>query len=102
MRLKRLCACGREAVGRCECKESKTRTIENPKGYRYPNGWAEFARLYRSENPLCHACLDEGRTTPTKEVHHIAKVKDRPDLVFDKDNLMAVCRSCHERLERQG
>lgn len=32
--------------------------------------------------------------------HHIIPIEERPDLAYDEDNLMNVCRMCHSRLER--
>ena len=33
------------------------------------------------------------------EVHHIIPIEERPDLAFVEDNLMSVCRECHEEME---
>jgi 5-methylcytosine-specific restriction protein A len=103
MRLKRLCHCGKEVVGQCECaREKKARAADYrycKTGQRYPTGWTELSRQYRLDNPLCEVCLSEGRTEPTTEVHHVEKVRDRFDLALCRDNLVAVCRACHERIE---
>lgn len=34
------------------------------------------------------------------EVHHIVKRIDDPSLMYDLDNLVTVCRECHEELEK--
>ena len=38
--------------------------------------------------------------TAATEVHHIVKIKDRPELRLEWSNLMSVCRDCHERIEK--
>lgn len=34
------------------------------------------------------------------EVHHIVKRIEDPSLMYDLDNLVTVCRECHEELEK--
>ncbi|CUN04371.1 HNH endonuclease [Turicibacter sanguinis] len=34
-------------------------------------------------------------------VHHIKEVKDRPDLAMDLDNLISLCRGCHEEIHER-
>jgi len=69
---------------------------------RYGSRWTLLSQRYRLRHPLCEQCEREGRTTAATEVHHKIKAKDRPDLVLQWDNLMSVCRSCHEKLERDA
>jgi 5-methylcytosine-specific restriction endonuclease McrA len=59
---------------------------------------------YRMDNPLCERCLQHGRTTPAKDVHHRVKVSEDSSLALEWSNLMSVCRRCHivmERIESQ-
>ena len=103
MKLKHLCVCGRVVKGRCESCSSAKRTSND--GYRpnsherYGSAWNKVAANYRAKHPLCQPCMADGRTTAAKDVHHIVKVSDRPELVYDEDNLLSVCRACHKRLD---
>jgi hypothetical protein len=45
-----------------------------------------------SEKPYCEVC-----GCPATECHH--KAGRMEDKVFEKSNLLSVCRSCHERIE---
>lgn len=55
-------------------------------------------------NGLCERCLKQGVVTPATEVHHITPVerdKNRAMMAarcFDYNNLMCVCRDCHDAL----
>jgi 5-methylcytosine-specific restriction enzyme A len=69
---------------------------------RYGSQWHGLSQRYRLKHPLCEQCEKEGMTTPATEVHHKIKAKDRPDLILTWTNLMSVCRSCHEKLEREA
>ena len=44
----------------------------------------------------CQSCGTRENLT----VHHKVKARTAPDLAFDVDNLITLCRSCHGRLER--
>ena len=54
---------------------------------------------------LCERCLSRGIYTPAEIVHHIEPL--RPDNVTNRnitlsfDNLMAVCRKCHEEIHHE-
>lgn len=48
-------------------------------------------------NYLCEVCRDEGVITyDNLEVHHIRKLKDRPDLLLDNMNLVCLCSRHHK------
>lgn len=60
-------------------------------GFSYGRRWRKVRRLVLSSEPSCRVC---GR--PATEVHHIEKASERPDLAYDLDNLMPLCRACHD------
>lgn len=61
--------------------------------------WQRFRAWYKAEHPLCEECLKHGRVTATEDVHHIVPINVRPDLALDQDNVLAVCRACHGKME---
>jgi hypothetical protein len=60
-------------------------------------------KQYLADHPYCFDCMNVyGRPVPAAEVHHIAEQMDRPDLVFDSDNLLALCHDCHNARHGKG
>ena len=66
--------------------------------------WRLVSEQIRHEHPLCadpfgtHA--KENRVVPSQEVHHRIPLRQGLAYALDASNLMAVCRACHEALER--
>ena len=64
--------------------------------------WRRTSRLTLLSRPICedpfgvHALT--GSYAPSQVVHHIHHVADRPDLVTDPSNLLALCPDCHAAL----
>lgn len=85
-------------------KERRTQPENRANSYQrgYDKQWAKVRRIKLSEHPLCEDCLLVGQTQAAEEVHHIAKVSERPDLRLDSDNLMALCKACHSRRTARG
>ena len=49
---------------------------------------------YRASHSLCERCAAGGYTRPTEHVHHIRPLSEGGN--SQPDNLLAVCRQCHE------
>lgn len=66
--------------------------------------WRELRLVKLSRNPLCEMCLKEGRITPTEDIHHIVSFmtvydyQQRLRLAFDFNNLMSLCKQCHQKM----
>lgn len=69
--------------------------------------WRSLRSSYLMEHPLCEMCLQEGKTTPATEVHHIREisngndVQEMQEIGFDYSNLMALCDACHTKLHAE-
>ena len=63
---------------------------------RYGRAWQRARDRYAREHPFCERCFAEGRMTPMDEVHHITPVSCGG--THDQDNLMSLCRSCHNKI----
>ena len=63
---------------------------------KYGRAWKQIRERYAARNPLCERCLSEGRMTPVDEVHHIVPIKKGG--TNSEDNLMSLCRSCHNKI----
>jgi len=53
--------------------------------------------LYR-DGYLCQECKKYGRNTEAKVVHHIKELEDHPELRLKNNNLVSVCKSCHNKI----
>ncbi|OAV64550.1 HNH endonuclease [Bacteroidales bacterium Barb6] len=75
---------------------------------------SERRRIYNSErwrslrlrkfaaNPLCEVCEEKGLTVPAEDIHHIKSFMGTDDrvtrnqLAYDMENLMSLCKRCHQ------
>jgi hypothetical protein len=70
--------------------------------------WRDWKRLShivrtRLDNCECQKCKARGKYAPAEIVHHVQRLRERPDLalsIYDpetkKRNLISLCRACHE------
>ena len=56
--------------------------------------------MKEDSNGLCAVCLDDN-VYKTKDplVHHIIKIRSKPDMAYDEDNLICLCRFHHHMAE---
>lgn len=66
---------------------------------KYGRAWKRIRDKYVSQHPLCELCLQHGRVVPTDEVHH--KVPISKGGTHAKENLMSLCRSCHNKMHHE-
>lgn len=68
---------------------------------RRTNTWKQKSLIIRERaNYLCEVCKDIGvYTYDNLEVHHIEKLKDRPDLLAEDDNLICLCVTHHKQAD---
>ncbi len=63
----------------------------------------EFMRIMRNRMPVCLDPFglhwDAEATVVSEDVHHIEPLCDKPEKATDPGNVIAVCRSCHGKLE---
>lgn len=98
--------CGRIHDNSFDCgKKPKriSRRHESEEG-RYTRAWRKKAALVKAEcHYLCEYCLSKGRYTyEGLSVHHIVKLRERPDLLLDDNNLVCLCGRCHALADDGG
>lgn len=77
------------------------RKIYNSERWRRLRAW-KFAC-----NPLCEMCLKEDKVVPAEDVHHIVSFMSTDDpnqrtfLAYDYDNLMSLCKQCHQSIHNK-
>lgn len=66
---------------------------------RYGRAWKRIRDSYVQQHPLCEMCQKDGRLVATEEVHH--KVPLSEGGTHARDNLIALCKSCHARIHAE-
>lgn len=54
-------------------------------------------KIKRRDKYRCVWCRRYGKTSPAEVVHHIKRVEDYPELAFENENLVSLCRKCHNK-----
>ena len=58
--------------------------------------WKRFRKcILIRDDYTCQRCKRYGRLTPAREVHHIKHLEDFPELAYDPQNCVSLCRACH-------
>ena len=52
-------------------------------------------KILRRDGYLCVDCKRYGRHREAKEVHHIKHLDEYPELALVDDNLVSLCKACH-------
>lgn len=65
----------------------------------YDRRWRKLAAQVRAEqHGICAQC---GHTPRTLDVHHIKPKTTHPHLAYTRNNLIALCRPCHNTIDAQ-
>jgi len=93
----RFCAkCSRVVDGRCgQCDKRTNNKTTNENGY--DSTWKRMSENIRKERPLCEDCLPEGRIVASVECHHIIPISQDRHRRLDPNNIVALCKRCHQR-----
>jgi len=99
------CTCGgKRTNGVCDkCgprKREDHRESAAARGYDYQ--WQKFSEYYLVMNPLCIDCAALGIVSGATDIHHKQKLRDRPDLKYEEDNLMPLCKLHHDKRTARG
>lgn len=62
----------------------------------YGRDWRKVRALVLADEPLCRMCKEQDRVTAATVVDHIVRVRVRPDLRLDMENLQPLCKPCHD------
>ena len=89
--------CGKVHSASYKCYKGMTNHANHDK-LRSTSRWQKKREEVREAAAyLCEVCRDEGvYNNKGIEVHHITKLRDRPDLLLDNENLICLCRQHHE------
>lgn len=90
-------------------KQQKNRSLidEQRKKVYMSERWRRLRAYKFSCNPLCEMCEKEGKVTPAEDIHHIVSfmstddVYRRKELAYDFNNLMSLCKKCHQKIHNK-
>ena len=68
----------------------------------YDRVWQRFRRWFLERHSFCEDCLDEGKTMPATEPHHLKRVAEFPELRLVEENLRALCHTHHSHRTTRG
>ena len=84
-----------------KCPKSRIYRPSYEGNIRNTHSWHKKAEeIKRKSNYLCELCKQEHRYTyENLEVHHIDKLKDKPERLLDDYNLICLCERHHTDVE---
>jgi 5-methylcytosine-specific restriction enzyme A len=90
--------CTTHAAIRDKEKELTRATHDRARGSASSRGygaqWQRVREIAIREHPICKCCEDQGVIRASEVIHHV----DHDQYNNTRDNLMGLCRDCHERL----
>jgi 5-methylcytosine-specific restriction enzyme A len=106
---KMTCSCGRliPEGSRCECKKKAKRDYmreyqrndkDNP---LKTTRWAKLRKhILKRDSYLCQRCMHKYNILNSNELqaHHIRSRKNYPELVFEQENIITLCKTCNLQL----
>lgn len=100
----RSCAwCGRVHPKNYDCgKRPARRSVRDAReAGRYTKAWEKKSKEIKARSLyLCAYCLWQGvYTYDDLETHHIVKLRERPDLLLDDENLICLCKTHHRQAD---
>lgn len=79
--------------------EGGNMTREETEAFYVSKAWRRKKKaILRRDHYQCQLCKRYGRLTEAKIVHHKLELAEYPELALDDDNLISVCRACHNKL----
>ena len=95
--------CGQVHSTKYKCTHNKVYVVQDTeeRKLRGTNKWTQKSLEIREKaNYLCEVCKDEDvYTYEGLEVHHIEKLRDRPELLLDNSNLVCLCPLHHKEAD---
>lgn len=92
----RYCEAHRKIVGKDYEKYGRNPAVSR----KYGRAWKRVRDSYVREHPFCEKCYERGILVPVDEVHH--KIPVSKGGTHDRNNLMSLCRSCHNKIHLEA
>lgn len=83
-------------------KQYTTEKVKEADKYTKTATWQSLRKeIIRRDKGCCVLCLLRGKIEYRQlQVHHIVKRVDDITLVYERSNLITLCRTCHEEVEK--
>ena len=83
-------------------KQYTTERVKEADKYTKTATWQSLRKeIIIRDKGCCVLCFLSGKIEYRQlQVHHIIKRVDNPSLAYDRDNLVTLCRTCHEEVEK--
>ena len=93
--------CGRVHRYEYQCNKGKVYKGGEERRLRSRHKWAVKSHEVREgANHLCEVCRDNNIFTyDDLEVHHIEKLRERPELWLENENLICLCKNHHKQAD---
>lgn len=95
--------CGKIHSFNAKCKVGCESTRDNSQEAKIRNkrSYTKASKYVKeNSNYLCAVCLKNGvLNSDNIETHHIEKIKEKPELAYDIDNLICLCKMHHQMAE---
>lgn len=98
----RLCRCGKIVKDSCDCGRGASTQRRSTSKEGHGRDHRNASERYRANHPLCERCVmlyGAVDAKPSRDMHHIASIRQSPHLRMVESNWLAVCGPCHEALE---
>jgi len=80
-------------------QEHSRRNFDVRRWYRSKRWKGLRVQILQAQASTCARCR---RITPRLEIDHVIKHQGNPDVFWDRFNLQALCRTCHQKKTRKG
>lgn len=91
-----------ETIFKKERKKYTTERVKEADKFTKTATWQSLRKeIIRRDGGVCKLCFLRGKIEYRKlQVHHIVKRVDDLSLVYNRENLVTLCRECHEEVEK--
>ncbi len=78
--------------------ESYFNKSQDNSSFYQSKAWKEKrVAILKRDDYMCMMCKRYGKAVDAKEVHHINPLNERYDLKLNNNNLISLCRECHDK-----
>jgi len=77
-------------------KSKQEKELKERKPFYSSDKWRQVRAEIIAKHPTCELCKEK----PSKIVHHLQSREQNREEELNKNNLMAVCWACHNKIEK--
>lgn len=78
-------------------RDIASRSCRGWQSFYHTSRWKHKRKdILKRDHNECRLCRQKGKYARATTVHHVKHLKDAPELALTDDNLISLCRECHE------